>query len=165
MVVARLVSLPPSVAVGSAGSSNCLTDDGNRSGFALIYDSRDSMNFEPRHRLVKKGLAAKVEKPSRKLRKERKNRAKSEWFLVPSFMIDSWLTTRPCLQRSAVSPRRRALETRRSNRPYLFFSYTSRCRGTHFFCIHHTHTTTTSPKTSRWEQAVLWLLLTLTLVP
>lgn len=45
-------------------------------GFALIYDSRESMNFEPRFRLVRKGLAAKVEKASRKLRKERKNRAK-----------------------------------------------------------------------------------------
>lgn len=47
-------------------------------GFALIYDSRESMNFEPKHRLVRKGLSAKIEKPSRKLRKERKNRAKSE---------------------------------------------------------------------------------------
>lgn len=50
---------------------------GRTTGFALIYDSRESMNFEPRHRLVRKGLAAKLEKPSRKLRKERKNRAKS----------------------------------------------------------------------------------------
>ncbi|CEH16822.1 40s ribosomal protein s24 [Ceraceosorus bombacis] len=49
---------------------------GRSTGFALIYDSRESMNFEPRHRLVKAGLATKVEKPSRKLRKERKNRQK-----------------------------------------------------------------------------------------
>ncbi|CAO1630655.1 unnamed protein product [Sympodiomycopsis kandeliae] len=49
---------------------------GRSTGFALIYDSRESMNFEPRHRLVRVGLAKKVEKPSRKLRKERKNRSK-----------------------------------------------------------------------------------------
>ncbi|UZJ53504.1 hypothetical protein CBS101457_002824 [Exobasidium rhododendri] len=49
---------------------------GRSTGFALIYDSRESMNFEPKHRLVRKGLSAKVEKASRKLRKERKNRAK-----------------------------------------------------------------------------------------
>lgn len=55
-----------------------LTSSLSIAGFALIYDSRESMNFEPKHRLVRKGLAAKVEKPSRKLRKERKNRAKSE---------------------------------------------------------------------------------------
>ncbi|PWN29500.1 putative 40S ribosomal protein S24 [Jaminaea rosea] len=49
---------------------------GRSTGFALIYDSRESMKFEPRHRLVRVGLAKKIEKPSRKLRKERKNRAK-----------------------------------------------------------------------------------------
>ncbi|CAO1627838.1 unnamed protein product [Parajaminaea phylloscopi] len=49
---------------------------GRSTGFALIYDSRESMNFEPKHRLVRVGLAKKVEKPSRKLRKERKNRSK-----------------------------------------------------------------------------------------
>lgn len=61
--VARIARLMPSISLG----------------FALIYDSRESMNFEPKHRLVRKGLSAKVEKPSRKLRKERKNRAKSEY--------------------------------------------------------------------------------------
>lgn len=47
------------------------------------------MNFEPKHRLVRKGLAAKVEKPSRKLRKERKNRAKSEYHIALGRLIIS----------------------------------------------------------------------------
>ncbi|KAF9270236.1 hypothetical protein L218DRAFT_914249 [Marasmius fiardii PR-910] len=50
---------------------------GRSTGFALIYDDEASQKrFEPRYRLVRSGLAPKVEKPSRKLRKERKNRAK-----------------------------------------------------------------------------------------
>ncbi|SPO38486.1 probable 40S RIBOSOMAL PROTEIN S24 [Pseudozyma flocculosa] len=49
---------------------------GRSTGFALIYDSRESMKFEPKHRLVRVGLATKTEKASRKLRKERKNRSK-----------------------------------------------------------------------------------------
>lgn len=43
----------------------------------LSYDSEaEQKRFEPRHRLVRSGLAPKVEKASRKLRKERKNRSK-----------------------------------------------------------------------------------------
>ncbi|KAI9454011.1 ribosomal protein L23/L15e core domain-containing protein [Russula earlei] len=50
---------------------------GRSTGFALIYDNEESQKkFEPRYRLVRAGLAPKVEKASRKLRKERKNRAK-----------------------------------------------------------------------------------------
>ncbi|WFD26702.1 hypothetical protein MNAN1_001687 [Malassezia nana] len=50
---------------------------GRSTGFALIYDSKEALEkFEPTYRLVRNGLAPKVEKPSRKLRKERKNRAK-----------------------------------------------------------------------------------------
>ncbi|KAF8832366.1 hypothetical protein HHX47_DHR1001722 [Lentinula edodes] len=50
---------------------------GRSTGFALIYDDEDSQKkFEPKYRLVRSGLATKVDKPSRKLRKERKNRAK-----------------------------------------------------------------------------------------
>ncbi len=45
---------------------------GRSTGFALVYDSRESMKFEPKHRLVRVGLAEKTEKASRKLRKERK---------------------------------------------------------------------------------------------
>ncbi|ODN81898.1 hypothetical protein L202_02246 [Cryptococcus amylolentus CBS 6039] len=50
---------------------------GSSTGFGLIYDDEESQKkFEPKHRLVRAGLADKVVKPSRKLRKERKNRAK-----------------------------------------------------------------------------------------
>ncbi|KAI9445263.1 ribosomal protein L23/L15e core domain-containing protein [Lactarius indigo] len=50
---------------------------GRSTGFALIYDSEEAQKkFEPKYRLVRAGLSPKVEKASRKLRKERKNRAK-----------------------------------------------------------------------------------------
>jgi small subunit ribosomal protein S24e len=51
---------------------------GNKStGFGLIYDDvKAATKFEPKHRLVRAGLANKVEK-SRKQIKERKNRMKS----------------------------------------------------------------------------------------
>ncbi|WVQ84373.1 hypothetical protein IAT38_006525 [Cryptococcus sp. DSM 104549] len=50
---------------------------GSSTGFGLIYDDLESQKkFEPKHRLVRNGLADKVVKASRKLRKERKNRAK-----------------------------------------------------------------------------------------
>jgi small subunit ribosomal protein S24e len=51
---------------------------GNKStGFGLIYDDvKSATKFEPKHRLVRAGLATKVEK-SRKQIKERKNRMKS----------------------------------------------------------------------------------------
>ncbi|KAI9460944.1 ribosomal protein L23/L15e core domain-containing protein [Lactarius psammicola] len=50
---------------------------GRSTGFALIYDSEETQRkFEPKYRLVRAGLSPKVEKASRKLRKERKNRAK-----------------------------------------------------------------------------------------
>jgi len=50
---------------------------GRSTGFALIYDDEAAQRkFEPKHRLVRSGMASKVEKASRKLRKERKNRAK-----------------------------------------------------------------------------------------
>ncbi|GAA6030988.1 hypothetical protein JCM8097_008971 [Rhodosporidiobolus ruineniae] len=49
---------------------------GKSTGFALIYDSKESLKFEPRYRLVRFGLAEKKERAGRKLRKERKNRAK-----------------------------------------------------------------------------------------
>ena len=49
---------------------------GNSTGFALIYDNEDSFKkFEPKHRQVRNGLKAKVER-SRKQIKEAKNRGK-----------------------------------------------------------------------------------------
>lgn len=49
---------------------------GKSTGFALVYDSKDALKFEPRYRLVRFGLAEKRPITGRKLRKERKNRAK-----------------------------------------------------------------------------------------
>ncbi|GLJ08703.1 hypothetical protein SUGI_0094000 [Cryptomeria japonica] len=49
---------------------------GKSTGFGLIYDSLDSAKkYEPKYRLIRNGLATKVEK-SRKQLKERKNRSK-----------------------------------------------------------------------------------------
>jgi len=50
---------------------------GKSTGFALIYDNEESQKkFEPRYRLVRSQLGEKKDRPTRKLRKERKNRAK-----------------------------------------------------------------------------------------
>jgi len=50
---------------------------GRSTGFALIYDDEAAQKkFEPKYRLIRSGLATKADKTSRKLRKERKNRAK-----------------------------------------------------------------------------------------
>lgn len=50
---------------------------GKSTGFALIYDSQEALRkFEPHYRLVRYGLASKIEKASRQQRKQRKNRAK-----------------------------------------------------------------------------------------
>ncbi|KAF2205292.1 hypothetical protein GQ43DRAFT_43747 [Delitschia confertaspora ATCC 74209] len=50
---------------------------GKSTGFALIYDSQEAMKkFEPHYRLVRYGMASKIEKASRQQRKQRKNRQK-----------------------------------------------------------------------------------------
>ncbi|KAI0348017.1 40S ribosomal protein S24 [Trametopsis cervina] len=50
---------------------------GRTTGFALIYDDETSQRkFEPKYRLIRSGLATPPPKTNRKLRKERKNRAK-----------------------------------------------------------------------------------------
>ncbi|KAH6563980.1 hypothetical protein BASA50_010975 [Batrachochytrium salamandrivorans] len=49
---------------------------GKSTGFAVIYDTMDAaMKFEPKYRLVRKGLS-EAKKTNRKQRKEKKNRAK-----------------------------------------------------------------------------------------
>jgi small subunit ribosomal protein S24e len=49
---------------------------GKSTGFGLVYDTiEDAKKFEPKYRLIRNGLATKVEK-SRKQIKERKNRQK-----------------------------------------------------------------------------------------
>lgn len=50
---------------------------GKSTGFGLIYQSvADAKRFEPTYRLVRYGLAEKVEKASRQQRKQKKNREK-----------------------------------------------------------------------------------------
>ncbi|KZT02729.1 40S ribosomal protein S24 [Laetiporus sulphureus 93-53] len=50
---------------------------GRSTGFALIYDDEASQRkFEPKYRLIRLGLIQAPPKTNRKLRKERKNRAK-----------------------------------------------------------------------------------------
>lgn len=50
---------------------------GKSTGFGLIYLSvADAKKFEPAYRLVRYGLAEKVEKVSRQQRKQKKNRDK-----------------------------------------------------------------------------------------
>lgn len=51
---------------------------GSRStGFGLIYQSvADAKKFEPAYRLVRSGLAEKVDKASRQQRRQKKNRDK-----------------------------------------------------------------------------------------
>lgn len=50
---------------------------GKSSGFGLVYNSvADAKKFEPAYRLVRYGLADKVEKASRQQRKQKKNRDK-----------------------------------------------------------------------------------------
>ncbi|CAG90159.1 DEHA2G03718p [Debaryomyces hansenii CBS767] len=50
---------------------------GKSTGFGLIYQSvADAKKFEPSYRLVRYGLAEKVEKASRQQRKQKKNRDK-----------------------------------------------------------------------------------------
>ncbi|KAI8468732.1 MAG: ribosomal protein L23/L15e core domain-containing protein [Monoraphidium minutum] len=49
---------------------------GKSTGFGLIYDNlKSAEKFEPKHRLIRAGLAKKVDR-SRKQLKERKNRTK-----------------------------------------------------------------------------------------
>ncbi|CUM53358.1 unnamed protein product [Debaryomyces tyrocola] len=50
---------------------------GKSTGFGLIYQSvADAKKFEPSYRLVRYGLAEKVDKASRQQRKQKKNREK-----------------------------------------------------------------------------------------
>lgn len=50
---------------------------GKSTGFGLIYDSEEALKkFEPRYRLVRYGLATKIEKISKPQRAQKKNRGK-----------------------------------------------------------------------------------------
>jgi small subunit ribosomal protein S24e len=50
---------------------------GRTVGFGLIYDSVDkAKKFEPKHRLIRSGLAVKASGPGRRVKKDIKNKAK-----------------------------------------------------------------------------------------
>lgn len=50
---------------------------GKSTGFGLVYDSNEALQkFEPRHRLVRYGMAQKVDKVSKQQRAQKKNRGK-----------------------------------------------------------------------------------------
>lgn len=50
---------------------------GKSTGFGLVYNSvSDAKKFEPTYRLVRYGLATKIEKAARQQRKQKKNRGK-----------------------------------------------------------------------------------------
>uniref|UniRef100_A0A060T1K4 40S ribosomal protein S24 n=1 Tax=Blastobotrys adeninivorans TaxID=409370 RepID=A0A060T1K4_BLAAD len=50
---------------------------GKSTGFGLIYDSAEALKkFEPRYRLIRYGLATKVDKVSKPQRAQKKNRGK-----------------------------------------------------------------------------------------
>ena len=52
---------------------------GRSTGFGLIYDTeKDAMRYEPKYRLVREGMAQKVQ-VGRKALKEKKGKAKKQW--------------------------------------------------------------------------------------
>jgi ribosomal protein S24E len=119
---------------------------GRSTGFALIYDDEAAQKkFEPKYRLVRvrclsssllsvlspevqSGLAKKVEKPSRKLRKERKNRAKK---VMRSSNASSLVTYNDPLFLSSAVPKRSRLQSppRRASKRWL--------RSSHLPYMHH----------------------------
>lgn len=61
---------------------------GKSTGFALIYDSAEAMKkFEPRYRLVRYGMATKVEKASRQQRTLHSITSTLSWIWT-SFWVD-----------------------------------------------------------------------------
>lgn len=95
---------------------------GRSTGFALIYDSEEAMKFEPKFRLIRKGMAEKGDRAGRKLRKERKN--VSACLLCVQGMQGDLLTSKKPIstcrgpRRPEVPPRRRpAMPPRRSRAP------------------------------------------------
>ncbi|GAA93813.1 uncharacterized protein L969DRAFT_101275 [Mixia osmundae IAM 14324] len=85
---------------------------GRSTGYALIYDSKDALKFEPKYRLIRFGLAEKKERTARKLRKERKNRAKSMFLALTRTACPPELTL--CPQSSEARRRSRAQRRQRA---------------------------------------------------
>lgn len=111
---------------------------GKTTGFALIYDSPEAMKkFEPRYRLVRVGLAAKIEKASRQQRtfpprrfQQLADRSKTEevwvnWtrdrLLTLCFSPQQASSARTGRRPSGVRRRSRAPSPRRRNERRAFF--------------------------------------------
>jgi small subunit ribosomal protein S24e len=68
---------------------------GKSTGFALVYDSTEAMKkFEPRYRLVRYGMATKVEKASRQQRTSPSNLRVSIATLLEKCLFWSRILTR-----------------------------------------------------------------------
>lgn len=65
---------------------------GKSTGFALIYDSHEALKkFEPHYRLVRYGIASKIEKPSRQQRMySLLNRPITSMIMIDSFVCFFW---------------------------------------------------------------------------
>lgn len=98
---------------------------GKTTGFALVYDSPEAMKkFEPHYRLVRVGLATKIEKASRQQRTFPR-----ELQTVDDSTSERWLTLSPPTQASSARtvrrlsgarPRSRAPSPRRRNKRLAF---------------------------------------------
>lgn len=98
---------------------------GKTTGFALIYDSPEAMKkFEPAYRLIRVGMATKVERASRQQRTSYTNLITREYFSVVGYVRGQRLTqldiqassARTGKRRSAVPPRSRGPRARRRNK-------------------------------------------------
>lgn len=101
---------------------------GKTTGFALVYDSPEAMKkFEPHYRLVRVGLASKIEKPSRQ---QREWSPRTTFWPRASIVDDGIGTERFCVAKelstdhtlvqqasSARTDRRPSAERRRSRAP------------------------------------------------
>lgn len=85
---------------------------GRSTGFALIYDDEASQRkFEPTYRLLRSGLVEKKIQTNRKLRKERKNRAKKVCIVAFSlYKLVSDLAHSTSVPRDGEGESRRALQ-------------------------------------------------------
>jgi hypothetical protein len=99
---------------------------GKTTGFALIYDSPEALKkFEPHYRLVRVGVAAKVEKPSRQqrtfLRAFRASTSDIEELITNIISEPQASNARTARRRSEARPRSRAQRRRRRNRRLAHF--------------------------------------------
>lgn len=99
---------------------------GKTTGFALVYDSPEAMKkFEPHYRLVRVGLATKIEKASRQQRTFRITRG-NNWagtVMADIFSHKQASSARTARRPSVALPRSRAPSPRRRNKRRAFFHF------------------------------------------